>query len=141
MNRPIIGNVKPNANHFLAIAYRYTMTNFYEAVYRLVRDIPRGRVMTYGQIATILGHPRAARAVGYAMRASKDTDVPWQRVINRNGGISARSEVDRPIEQRLRLEEEGVEFGLDDTCDLKKHQWEPADPERYVFHARNDLPF
>ena len=62
---------------------------FYEAVYRIVRDIPRGRVMTYGQIATILGAPRAARAVGYALRASgKRSDVPWQRVINFRGGIS-----------------------------------------------------
>ena len=117
------------------------MTTFYEAVYRLVRDIPRGRVMTYGQIATILGHPRAARAVGYALRAGKNSDVPWQRVINRNGAISARSEVERPVEQRLRLEEEGVLFGVGDTCDLKIYQWEPPDPELYVFVTRSELPF
>lgn len=117
------------------------MVNFYEAVYSLVRDIPRGRVMTYGQIATILGHPRAARAVGYALRASKDTDVPWQRVINGKGGISARSEVERPIEQRLRLEEEGVVFDVNDTCDLAAYRWEPPDPERYVFVTRSELPF
>lgn len=117
------------------------MTKFYEAVYTLVRDIPRGRVMTYGQIATILGHPRAARAVGYALRASKDSDVPWQRVINRTGGISARSEVERPIEQRMRLEDEGVAFGIDDTCDLKHYQWEPPNPEHYIFTTPNELPF
>ena len=76
--------------------------NFYEAVHRVVRKIPKGRVMTYGQIATILGAPRAARAVGYAMRACPD-EIPWQRVINRNGQISARSQVERPIIQKMLL--------------------------------------
>ena len=117
------------------------MVNFYEAVYALVRDIPRGRVMTYGQVAAILGHPRAARAVGYALRASKDSDIPWQRVINSKGGISARSDVDRPLEQRLRLEDEGVHFGINETCDLDTYRWEPPNPESYIFITRSELPF
>mgnify|MGYP006283920357 CR=1 FL=1 len=54
----------------LSMAQDAEAENFYEAVYRLVRAIPKGRLMTYGQIAVILGHPRAARAVGYALRAS-----------------------------------------------------------------------
>jgi methylated-DNA-protein-cysteine methyltransferase related protein len=117
------------------------MTTFYESVYKLVRDIPRGRVMTYGQIAVILGHPRAARAVGYALRASTHSDVPWQRVINRRGQISARSEVGRPLEQRVRLEEEGVVFNADEACDLPHYRWEPPQPEKYLYLGRSELPF
>jgi methylated-DNA-protein-cysteine methyltransferase-like protein len=116
------------------------MTNFYEAVYRLVRDIPRGRVMTYGQIAVILGQPRAARAVGYAMRASPG-DVPWQRVINRHGGISPGGEPGRIVVQRQMLEDEGVTFRGDDTCDLLVYRWEPSIPEAYAFETNLDFPF
>jgi methylated-DNA-protein-cysteine methyltransferase-like protein len=119
------------------------MSNFYDAVYVLVRDIPCGKVMTYGQIATILGAPRAARAVGYALKAcgSADDPVPWQRVINHKGGISARGETARPCEQLTLLEAEGVEFGADATCDLKVYRWDPPDPERYAFALSKDLPF
>jgi methylated-DNA-protein-cysteine methyltransferase-like protein len=118
------------------------MPNFYDAVYTVVRDIPPGRVMTYGQIATILGAPRAARAVGYALRAlGPGTEVPWQRVINSRGGISARGDVERPVLQQVLLEEEGVHFGLDGCCDLGDYRWEPADPEAYQFPLDADLPF
>ena len=117
-------------------------TGFYEAVYRLVRNIPRGRVMTYGQIATIVGAPRAARAVGYAMRASGDrSDVPWQRVINHQGAISARGDVERPLLQRQLLEDEGVVFNDEDRCDLKHYRWEPADLEAYIYVGNPELPF
>lgn len=114
--------------------------NFYTAVYHLVRQIPRGRVMTYGQIAVILGHPRAARAVGYALKACKGHDVPWQRVINAQGSISARGEVVRPTRQRELLEREGVVFDARDTCDLKKLRWEPKDPERYLYRKVVEFP-
>ena len=118
------------------------MSNFYEAVYKVVRDIPRGRVMTYGQIATLLGSPRAARAVGYALRAGgRRNDVPWQRVINGRGRISARNEVERPMLQRVMLEAEGVVFGLDAACDLAALRWEPEDRERYHFETERDFPF
>lgn len=116
---------------------------FYEAVYRLARAIPPGRVMTYGQIAAILGHPRAARAVGYALRACADyaPDVPWQRVINRNGQISHRADQDGPVVQRELLEDEGVEFGPGDACDLARYRWEPPNPEAYVYETLRDFPF
>lgn len=110
------------------------MSEFYDAVYRLVRKIPRGRVMTYGQIATILGCPRAARAVGYAMHASgRRDDVPWQRVINGRGRISAKTEVERPLMQRMLLEAEGVMFDENEACDLHAYLWEPANPEDFHF--------
>lgn len=99
--------------------------------------------MTYGQIATILGSPRAARAVGYAMRASgREDDVPWQRVINGQGRISARTEVERPMIQRVLLEAEGIAFDESDACDLKRYRWEPKDPDRYLFEgAIGKMPF
>ena len=115
--------------------------SFYDAVYRLVRDIPRGRVMTYGQIATVLGVPRAARAVGYAMRMSGKRRVPWQRVINHRGGISARGEVERPMLQRVLLEKEGVRFDASECCDLRVYRWDPPDPAAYLYADNPDLPF
>ena len=114
--------------------------NFYTAVYRLVREIPKGRLMTYGQIAVILGHPRAARAVGYALKACKGHDVPWQRVINAQGRISAKGEVVRPMRQRELLEREGVAFDRAETCDLKGLRWEPKDPERFVYRKSVEFP-
>ncbi|MDK1021818.1 MAG: methylated-DNA--[protein]-cysteine S-methyltransferase [Candidatus Hydrogenedentes bacterium] len=113
--------------------------NFYEAVYRIVGKIPKGRVMTYGQIATILGAPRAARAVGYAMRASPG-HIPWQRVINSKGQISARSQVERPIIQKMLLESEGVHFDNTGTCDLERLCWEPRNPARFYYPTLENAP-
>jgi len=118
------------------------MSPFYEAVYTIVRRIPRGRVMTYGQIATLLGCPRAARAVGYAMHASgRHDDVPWQRVINGRGRISARNEVQRPLIQKILLEAEGVLFDETECCDLSRYRWDPPDPEAFFFKPSSDIPF
>lgn len=118
------------------------MNPFYEAVYRVVRLIPRGRVMTYGQIATLLGSPRAARAVGYAMHASGGLDdVPWQRVINYQGRISAHTEVERPILQRKLLEGEGIVFDETEACDLAKYRWEPPEDLIPEFVPSQDWPF
>lgn len=118
------------------------MSNFYDAVYTLVRLIPRGKVMTYGQIASILGCPRAARAVGYAMRASgRRDDVPWQRVINSRGRISAKTEVERPIIQHMLLCAEGVVFDETGTCDLRIYQWHPPNPEAHYFAPSASAPF
>lgn len=114
--------------------------NFYEAVYRLVRKIPRGRVMTYGQIAVILGHPRASRAVGYALRACSGKNVPWQRVINAQGQISTRAPIEGPLMQKVMLKAEGVRFDASDRCDLAKYRWEPPQPERYRFETTREFP-
>ncbi len=83
------------------------MTGFHRAVFRLVRGIPRGQVATYGQVAAILGYPRAARAVGWAMRHCAP-GVPWHRVVNASGGISLRANVGSMLTQRVLLEQEGV---------------------------------
>src|SRR2546430_17355580 len=79
-----------------------TMISFYERVYALVRQIPPGNVVTYGQVAALLGTPRAARAVGYALRfLPAGTDVTWHRVINPRGHVSHQIPVENPLLQRL----------------------------------------
>jgi methylated-DNA-protein-cysteine methyltransferase-like protein len=97
------------------------VTEFHRAVYRLVGKIPRGQVATYGQIAAILGWPRAARAVGYAMRHCP-SGVPWHRVVNAHGGISVRANVSGMLTQRLLLEQEGVAVRKG-RIRLERHQW------------------
>jgi methylated-DNA-protein-cysteine methyltransferase-like protein len=81
---------------------------FKAAVLSQVRRIPRGRVATYGQIAALVGKPRAARAVGQVM--SRADGVPWHRVVNSQGGISRRSRMTGMMTQRIRLEQEGIVF-------------------------------
>ena len=104
--------------------------NFYERVWALVREVPRGRVVTYGQVAVVLGAPSAARAVGYALRAlPPDTDTPWWRVINAKGGISLRGRGHGADLQRGLLEGEGVVFDAADTVDLRVYRWWPEDEE------------
>lgn len=85
---------------------------FFARVYALVREIPRGRVATYGQVAALLGVPRGARAVGWALRAlpaAQAARVPWHRVVGAGGRISPRAGPG-PQVQRRRLRKEGVRF-------------------------------
>lgn len=105
------------------------MTRFHRAVYRMVSRIPRGQVATYGQIAVILGWPRSARAVGYAMRHCPP-GVPWHRVVNASGGISLRGDVSGMLTQRLLLEQEGVRVRRG-RISLVRHRWRgPAGSHR-----------
>jgi len=115
---------------------------FARAVYALVRDVPRGRVVTYGQVAAILGHPRAARAVGTALHnlpRPLARIVPWQRVINASGRISIRGDLQRPDLQRQLLEMEGVAF-RGSQIDLHMYRWSGPRRERRVRLAV-DVPF
>lgn len=97
----------------------------HERFYRVVRRIPRGRVATYGQIATLAGSPGRARQVGYALHAlSSSTIVPWQRVVNANGGISL-DPMNGGLTQRLLLEKEGVVFDARGRIVLSRYQWRP----------------
>jgi methylated-DNA-protein-cysteine methyltransferase-like protein len=107
-----------------------TTANFYQRVYALVRQVPPGKVVTYGQVAALLGSPRAARAVGYALRyVPAGSDVPWHRVINYRGGISPRYPAESPLIQRLLLESEGVGFDTQDCVDLSRYRWHAAAQE------------
>lgn len=102
---------------------------FAQRVYWLVRQVPEGCVVTYGQVATWAGSPRAARAVGNLMKASlrNGEEVPWHRVINSQGGISGRGESGRAELQKRLLEGEGVDFGGQGACDLQVYRWEPRE--------------
>lgn len=97
----------------------------FREVYELVRRIPRGRVMTYGQIATLLENRVSARAVGWAMHGCPD-DVPWQRVVNAQGRCSTDRLPDIPEGmQRALLEREGVLFDDSGRLDLARYRWVP----------------
>lgn len=100
--------------------------NFYQAVYHWVRQIPPGQVTTYGAIAALAGNPMAPRAVGYALRVlPPDSDVPWQRVVNKEGKVSPRG-VDPAhsiFRQRTLLEREGVVFDAEDRIDFRRFGW------------------
>ncbi|MDX1396235.1 MAG: MGMT family protein [Gemmatimonadota bacterium] len=98
----------------------------YERIYEAVRLIPPGRVATYGQVAQVAGLGRHARMVGYALHAC-DEDVPWHRVINARGEISARSDPFYEGLQRERLEEEGVAFDDRGRIPLARFRWERED--------------
>jgi methylated-DNA-protein-cysteine methyltransferase related protein len=103
---------------------------FYDLVYAFVRRVPRGRVVTYGQVALELGAPAAARAVGYALHylsVSPPTDVPWWRVINAQGRISLKGRGAAADQQREMLEAEGVAFGDGDRIELGRYRWWPQE--------------
>ncbi len=100
------------------------MNAFYERIYALVRQVPPGKVVTYGQVAQAVGGC-SARMVGYAMAALKSgghPDVPWQRVINRRGRISILDPYGGAI-QRQMLEAEGVVFDKNDRVDFREFGW------------------
>jgi methylated-DNA-protein-cysteine methyltransferase-like protein len=105
----------------------------YVRIYSVVRQIPRGKVATYGQIAAIVGDC-TPRMVGYAMAASPD-DVPWQRVINAQGKISPRGDSWGTEVQRLRLEEEGVHLDALHKIDFKQYRWAGPDLGWLVEHG------
>lgn len=100
--------------------------NFYDQVYAVVRRIPPGKVTSYGRIAKMLGRPRAARAVGYALSAlkGKDHDVPWQRVINSQGRISIVNRENTPNRQAKLLRAEGVAVSENLHIDLEEYLWQ-----------------
>jgi len=101
--------------------------NTFEIIYAVVKEIPAGRVATYGQIAAIVNPGLPARIVGYALHGLPDgSDVPWQRVINRQGKISyAVTRNDHDSLQQKILEQEGVSFSSDGKIDLEKYRWLP----------------
>ena len=94
----------------------------YKIIYELVRQIPEGRVATYGQIARLAKWGRRARHVGWAMHACPE-DVPWHRVINSKGEVSRRASSDHHELQRLLLEAEGVLFDDRGRVDLGSFLW------------------
>ena len=100
-------------------------TSAWKSVHDLTRRIPRGKVMTYGQIAALLGSRLSPRAVGWALHGCP-RDVPWHRVVNASGGCSTDRLPDlAPGLQQALLRREGVRFTPNDTLDLKVYRWVP----------------
>jgi methylated-DNA-protein-cysteine methyltransferase related protein len=98
----------------------------YQLIYSVVRRIPRGRVATYGQVASLAGLAGHARQVGYALNALPDgTVVPWHRVVNAAGRISARATPGGELVQQLLLEKEGVRLDGRGRIPLDRLRWQP----------------
>ena len=103
-----------------------TDKDYRERVFRIVRMIPRGHVMTYGQIAEILGEGYTPRTVGFVMHSANDK-TPWHRVINAQGGCSTRGLVLPHDKQQRMLEAEGVAFNDRGRCALQEYLWIPTE--------------
>ena len=98
----------------------------WQRIYEVVLRVPAGKVATYGQIASVAGLQRGARQVGYALHALADeSEVPWHRVLNARGEISARATPGWDGLQRKLLEVEGVRFDERGRVDLSHDRWEP----------------
>lgn len=93
-----------------------------EAIWSVIRSIPKGKVMSYGQVAAAAGYPRYHRLVAKLLQGCGDR-APWQRVLGAGGEIKLKGEA--AYEQRLRLQFEGVTF-RGRRVDLERHQWTPA---------------
>lgn len=106
-------------------------STFRPRVYALVRRIPSGMVLSYGDVASAVGNPGAARQVGYALAALSQgglgpdgEPVPWQRVLRSDGSIAMGGDLIRgPLQRRL-LEDEGVGF-VGERVDMRRHRWQP----------------
>ncbi len=101
--------------------------NFFARVYATVREIPRGRVTTYGRIAQALGEPRAARTVGLALRSARFTPdrLPAHRVVNRNGELTGQHSFPTPTMMADLLRNEGIRVEDNRVVDFKTLLWEP----------------
>jgi len=100
--------------------------NFFERVYEIVRQIPEGKVTSYGAIAKALGAARSARMVGWAMNASHNLeDVPAHRVVNRIGMLSGKHHFEGTNLMQQLLENEGIKVVENQIIDFEKHFWEP----------------
>ena len=101
------------------------MTPFTEKVIHIILNIPKGRIMTYGQIAGLVGHPRAARQVVRILHSmSRKHNLPWYRIINSKGQIALKTD-EAYQEQKTLLEMEGVKVDTKGNIELAKYQWHP----------------
>lgn len=104
-----------------------THASFFERVYEVVKQIPVGRVTSYGAIANYLGATGSARMVGWAMNnASKMEDIPAHRVVNRKGLLTGKHHFPGTTVMEQMLQEEGVKVSNDEIIDFKQHFWDPA---------------
>lgn len=97
--------------------------NTFEKIYEIVKSIPKGKVATYGQVALMLGNPRASRVVGYALHQNPAPGIiPCHRVVNRDGRLSPAFTFGGENKQRRLLEDEGVGFLSNGNVDMKHYR-------------------
>lgn len=110
----------------------------YQSYYAIIRQIPRAKVLTYGDVAWLAGRPSSARRVGYALSALKDASVPWWRVVNARGEVSPRASdllSACELDQRARLLQEGVHLDSEGRIDLSRYRLLQR-PDRRTFRSR-----
>ncbi len=115
-----------------------TVYTLYQKIYTVVQQVPRGQVASYGDIAQIVGGGCDARIVGQALNElpkQRAGEVPWQRIVNKQGGISTRG-----LQQRELLEAEGVEFAADGCIDMRRAGWRGPSTEWAAAHGCHTLP-
>ncbi len=99
--------------------------SFFERVYAVVESIPRGKVLSYGDVARLAGSPRSSRQVGWALHVNpRPGEIPCHRVVFKDGRVSSGFAFGGPGVQRAMLEAEGVEFSRDGAIDMEKFRWE-----------------
>ena len=108
--------------------YSQNSQNFFQLVYQVCREIPKGRVTSYGTIAKYLGSGRSSRMVGWAMNNAHQQypAVPAHRVVNRNGQLTGKIHFAHPKEMEILLQKEGVEVKNDKILNFKKVFWDPS---------------
>jgi methylated-DNA-protein-cysteine methyltransferase-like protein len=102
------------------------MLDFSQKVFTIVKNIPKGKVVSYGQVASMVGSPRSARAVGWALKTLDITNmaVPWWRVVNQKGYLSIKSNFTATKNlQKSLLETEGIKFSREYVLDIEKYRW------------------
>ncbi len=100
--------------------------SFSRRVKEIIKRVPRGKVATYGQVATLAGNHRAARQVAWILHSSSQSDdLPWHRIVNRSGRISLKQNRGYEIQKSL-LKIEGIEFDENDSIDFRRYLWYPS---------------
>src|SRR5436190_12912339 len=129
MKKHIVKKTMPDSPQESATPSKPKEYTFFQDVYDVVRQIPKGRVTSYGAIAAYLGTKLSARMVGWAMNAAGTAKpkVPAQRVVNRNGILSGKHHFATPTAMEELLKKDGVEVKNDTVVDFKKRFWDPAE--------------
>lgn len=110
-----------------------TNISTYDKIYKVVCDIPKGKVATYGLVAALVGNPRLSRVVGYALHVNPQPGIiPCHRVVNRMGRTAPAFAFGGENVQRQLLESEGIVFGPDGSIDMNKYCWNPENYELLI---------
>ena len=119
----------------LLITVYMEKSSFKYLVINVVKNIPKGKVASYGQVALYVGAPRASRQVGYILNKNSDSNIPWWRVVNNHGRISIKGSEFSAVDQRTLLRNEGVPVSEDFLFDIEKYRYSPSEAKINSFSA------